>query len=91
MKTLSSQQRSALKAKAHSLNPVVLLGDKGLTEAVLAEIELALNSHELIKVKVPTQDRELKANWITQICEKTQAELIQQMGHIVTLYRPIEK
>ena len=87
MKTLTPQQKSALKAKAHSLKPVVLLGDKGLTEPVMAEIELALETHELIKIKIPGQDREIKENWIEQICEKSQSQLVQPLGNVVTLYR----
>ncbi len=91
MKTLTPQQKSALKAKAHSLKPVVLLGDKGLTEPVMTEIELALETHELIKIKIPGQDREIKENWIEQICEKSKSQLVQHLGHIVTLYRAVEK
>ena len=57
---LSTKQKQFLKGLAHNLKPVVLMGANGLTEAVLAEIEIALNHHELIKVKVATEDRETK-------------------------------
>jgi len=57
---LSTKQKQHLKGLAHPLKPVVLLGSNGLTEGVLAEIEQALEHHELIKVKIATEDRETK-------------------------------
>lgn len=57
---LSTKQKQHLKGLAHNLKPVVLMGANGLTEAVLAEIEIALDHHELIKVKVASEDRETK-------------------------------
>lgn len=57
---LSTKQKQHLKGLAHGLKPVVLMGANGLTEAVLAEIEIALNHHELIKVKIASEDRETK-------------------------------
>ena len=84
---MTPQERSEFKAKAHSLKPVVWVADKGLSETVMAEIENALTSHELIKVKISGQERELKAELINQICEKTQSALVQSLGHIATLYR----
>lgn len=85
---LDNKQKQFLRAHAHHLNPVVLLGQHGLTEAVMAEIELALTIHELIKVRVPGQDREDKKTIITEIVETTGAELVQTVGHIAILYRP---
>lgn len=79
--------KKALKSKAHALKPVILLGQHGLTPAVLAEIENALNTHELIKVKVPGVEREVRRQVVTQILEDTVAELVQIMGQIATLYR----
>ena len=58
--TLNKKQIQYLKGVAHSLKPIVLLGNNGLTEAVVAEIDYALNHHELIKVKIPTDDKEKK-------------------------------
>lgn len=88
---LSKKQILALKAQAHSLKPVVLLGGKGLTPAVINEINLALDHHELIKIRVPGEDRDERRAVITKICLETQAELIQVMGQVATLYRKLEE
>lgn len=85
---LTTKQKQFLRGEAHHLNPVVLLGQHGLTDAVMAEIDLALTTHELIKVRVPGQDREDKKTIIEQISETTGAELVQTVGHIAVLYRP---
>ena len=76
-----------LKAKAHSLNPVVMLGQHGLTEAVHAEIDNALTKHELIKIRVNAEDRTVRQQYIEQIVAQHQAELIQTIGHIMVIYR----
>lgn len=87
---LSNKQKQYLKGLAHSLKPVVLLGQHGLTEGVLAEIENALSHHELIKVKVATDDREMKQLIIDAIVRETEAINITKIGHIVVLFRPSE-
>ncbi len=86
MKLTQSQLRF-LRAQAHHLNPVVLLGQNGLTENVLTEIDGALEHHELIKVRVPGMDREQKHAVIQTISERTGSVLVQQLGHVATLYR----
>lgn len=88
--TLSKKQKQFLKGLAHPLKPVVLLGQNGLTEGVLAEIDNALNYHELIKVKVATDDREMKQLIIDAIVRETEAQAIAKIGHIVVLYRQSE-
>ncbi|ATD06815.1 MULTISPECIES: ribosome assembly RNA-binding protein YhbY [Pseudoalteromonas] len=88
--TLSNKQKQFLKGLAHSLNPVVLLGANGLTEGVMAEIEQNLNIHELIKVKVPTNDRETKKLIFEAIVRETNAHKVQTIGHIIVLYRQSE-
>lgn len=88
---LSNKQKQHLKGLAHSLKPVVLLGQNGLTEGVLAEIENALNHHELIKVKVATADREVKQLIIDAIVRETEAINVVKIGHIVVLFRPSEE
>ncbi|MGC8697080.1 MAG: ribosome assembly RNA-binding protein YhbY [Halothiobacillus sp.] len=85
---LTTKQKQFLRAQAHHLSPVVLLGQHGLTEAVMAEIELALGIHELIKVRIPGQDREDKKAMMQQIATTTQAELVQTVGHMAVFYRP---
>lgn len=83
MKAIDKKQ---LKSDAHSLNPVVMIGQAGLTDAVLAEIEVALDHHELIKIKIRAErdDRKLIGQ---KICEYTGAELIQSIGACAVIYR----
>lgn len=88
---LSNQAIKALKAEAHSKKPVVLIGQKGITESVIAEIDLALNHHELIKVKIAGQERADRQVIANEICEKTNASQIQIIGQILVLYRENEK
>lgn len=85
---LTTKQKQYLKGIAHSLKPVVLLGQHGLTEGVLAEIDSALQYHELIKVKVAAEDRETKQLIIAAIVRETGAAQVQAMGNMLTLYRP---
>ena len=87
---LSNKQKQHLKGLAHQLKPVVQLGQNGLTEGVLAEIENALSFHELIKVKVATDDREMKQLIIDAIVRETEAIYIAKIGHIVVLFRQSE-
>ncbi len=88
---LSNKQKQHLKGLAHHLNPIVLMGANGLTEAVLAEIEIALNYHELIKVKVVSEDRETKLLIVDAIVRETGAEKVQVIGKTLVLYRPSEQ
>jgi len=85
--SLNKKQLQHLKALAHDLKPVVLLGSNGLTEAVVAEIDSALNHHELIKVKIPTDDRETKGLIVDAICRETQAIKVQVIGKTLIAYR----
>ncbi|MUL17639.1 ribosome assembly RNA-binding protein YhbY [Aliivibrio fischeri] len=87
---LSTKQKQYLKGLAHNLKPVVLMGANGLTEAVVAEIEIALNHHELIKVKVASEDRDTKQLIVEAIIRETEAEKVQVIGKILVLYRPSE-
>lgn len=75
-----------LRAAAHNLNPVVMIGQAGLTAAVLAEIDSALNTHELIKIKIRAEKAE-RTQISRQICSDTGAELIQEIGQITVVYR----
>jgi len=79
-------QKKKLKAQAHALNPVVMIGQSGLTPAVLKEINLALDTHELIKIKIRAERDERNAI-SQQICTDTQAQLVQSIGQIAVLYR----
>ena len=84
---LSNQQKKSLKSHAHSLKPVVRLGQSGLSYSVLDESEIALNHHELIKVKITASDRDEKSQLITEIGEKTHSEIVQTIGFIAVFYR----
>ena len=84
---LTTKQRQFLKGLAHHLSPVVMLGGNGLTEGVLAEIDNALNHHELIKVKIAGADREVKQLIIDAIVRETNAVNVQTLGHVLVLYR----
>ncbi len=84
---LSTKQKQYLKGLAHSLKPVLQLGGNGLTEGVLAEIDNALSHHELIKVKVPTDDRDEKALIMDAIIRETGAVKVQVIGHVLVMYR----
>jgi len=79
--------KQTLKAKAHALKPVVLLGVKGLTDAVINEIDIALTVHELIKIKLTGQERDDRAPLVETICQRLRAERIQLIGTIAVLYR----
>lgn len=85
---LNNKQKQQLKSLAHPLKPIVLLGNNGLTEGVLAEIEQALIHHELIKVRVTTAERTAKALIANAIIRETKAHQIQLIGSILILYRP---
>lgn len=85
---LSTKQKQHLKGLAHNLKPVVLMGSNGLTEAVIAEIEIAINHHELIKIKVASEDRDTRTLTVDAIVRETKAEKVQVIGKTLVLYRP---
>jgi len=87
MPALSSSERKRLRRIGHELNPVVMLGSGGLSDNVVEEIRRALNDHELIKVKVAGEDRELRQTLIDSVIEVSQAEVVQQVGKIILLYK----
>ena len=84
---LTAASRKALKAKAHKLEPVVQIGAKGLTDEVVAEIERALNAHELIKVRAGSLERDERDAVLKEICGRTSAEQVQQVGKVFVIYR----
>lgn len=87
MDEISSARRRELRAEAHHLNPVVSVADKGLTPAVLAEIDRALTIHGLIKVRTYGQDRTIRANLMEDICRATGAAPVQLIGNLLVLWR----
>jgi len=87
MTILTNKQVRHLRSLAHDTKPVVIVGDKGLTQPVIDEIKNALETHELIKVKIRTDDRDERQTMIETILKKTNSEKIQRVGHIVTLFK----
>lgn len=87
---LSVKQRQYLKGLAHDLNPVVMIGDKGVTEAIIKEVITSLNAHEIIKIRVFGDDRQARIDMIDDLCNKTGACLVQHIGKLLVLYRPGE-
>jgi RNA-binding protein len=83
--------KQALKARAHHLKPVILLGTKGLTEAIIAETNNALITHELIKVKINGAEREDRQHISQVLCETLHAELVQSIGNTLVIYRKNEE
>jgi len=83
---LKASQKKNLRAKTHHLKPLVTVADKGLSETVIAEIERALNDHELIKVKLRS-DRETRQAWARSIAEQCKAELLQSIGQVACFYK----
>jgi RNA-binding protein len=84
---LTNPQKRYLRGLAHALRPVVLVGAKGVTPGVLAELEQALEQHELVKVKVAAEDREARDAAIAAFVEGAQASLVGRVGHVAVLYR----
>jgi len=87
MLQLSSIERRELRARAHSLNPVVSIAENGLTEAVLKEIDVNLNAHELIKIRVYGDSREDRIAHLEQICSELGATAVQHIGKLLVVYR----
>ena len=89
--TISNEDKKHLRRLGHKLNPVVTVAGKGLNENVQAEIDRALNDHELIKVKLAVGEREAKQAVSREICSQLKAELVQSIGHVILLYRKADK
>lgn len=87
---MNTSFKQALRAKAHHLKPVVLLGAKGLTPSVVEETEVAINAHELIKVKIGGVEKAERQEIARSLCEQLRAELVQMIGNIAIIYRKKE-
>ncbi|MCL5042993.1 MAG: ribosome assembly RNA-binding protein YhbY [Gammaproteobacteria bacterium] len=84
---LSSAQKKDLKRIAHHLKPVVLVSEQGASDGVVAELQRALNDHELIKIRINVSDREAKQALIAELCQQTGAELVQVIGKMAVLLK----
>ncbi len=89
--TLSSHQIRYFRSQAHSLKPVVMIGEKGLTDQVTYALEQALEDHELVKISIAGADREARRAITHALCQRSGAELIQLIGRVSVLYRPSQK
>ncbi len=84
---LTEPQRKLLRSLSHPRKPIVTIGRNGLTDSVLAELDKALEHHELVKVKVKIGDREERSAMVNALCERSGATLIQRVGFVATLFR----
>ena len=85
--SLPEEQKRELRGRGHALKPVVTIGGAGLNTAVLRELELSLEHHELMKIKITGADREARKQIIDQVCDNCHAALIQAVGHVALIYR----
>ena len=88
MKALTPAERRALRAQAHHLRPLIMIGEAGLTPAVIQAIDAALTSHELIKIRVLGNDRDGREMLIGKICAALDASPVQHIGRILVVFRP---
>ena len=87
---LTPAERKELKGRAHKLDPVVMIGAKGLTDEVVKEVDQALKAHELIKVRAPSLERAAREVAFQALCERTGAETVQHIGKVFVIYRKNE-
>ncbi|MGK0374723.1 MAG: RNA-binding protein [Arenicella sp.] len=89
--TLTGKQKNYLRGIAHNLNPVVMIGGKGLSDSVMNEIELALDQHELIKIKLPGNEKAEKVALLAQITSRSNSQPVQLIGRVGVIYRASDK
>ena len=87
---LTNNQKKYLRSLAHDLKPFVMIGQNGLSESVLAEIDSTMLKHELIKIKLRVDNRKEKQQILEKITESSHAELVQVIGGVLVIYRPFE-
>jgi RNA-binding protein len=87
---LTNNQKKYLRSLAHDLKPFVMIGQHGLSESVIAEIESTMLKHELIKIKLRVSDREEKQEVINKIIKLSKAEMVQVIGGVLVIYKPFE-
>jgi RNA-binding protein len=88
---LTNNQKKFLRSKGHALKPVVMVGQHGLSESVLAELESSMNKHELLKIKIRTEDKDEKQKMIDKIIEFSQSYLVQVIGNVMVIYRAFDE
>ena len=85
---LTNAQIRFLRGQAHDLKAMLQVGGKGISDALAAEVDGALEHHELIKIKVAADDRDTRDAMIAELAARTDAALVQRIGHVAVLYRP---
>jgi RNA-binding protein len=85
---LTPGQRARLKAKAHALEPVVQVGQAGVSDTVIAEVDRSLTAHGLIKVRLVGADRDTRDELAQMLSDRTQSAVVQQVGRVLVLWRP---
>ena len=88
---LTNNQKKHLRSLTHDLRPIVMVGQQGLSEAVLAELESTMTKHELLKIKVRTSNREEKQQIVDKILNFSKAALVQAIGGVLVIYRPFDE
>ena len=88
MLDITAAQRRSLRARAHALKPVVSISQKGLTDSVMKEIGVCLDSHELIKIRIYSDEREEREKLLSEICEHQKAAPVQHIGKLLVIWRP---
>ena len=91
MKKLTNNQKKFLRSRGHSLKPIVMVGQYGLSESVLAELEVTMTKHELLKIKIRADDKDDRQKMIDEIVKVTQAHLIQMIGNVMVIYRAFKE
>lgn len=91
MLEINAAQRRYLRAQAHKLTPIVMVGNAGLSEAVRKEVDKSLTFHELLKIKVANDDRGQRDAMMATLCEALNAAPVQHIGKILVVYRPAEE
>ncbi|MBC6906565.1 ribosome assembly RNA-binding protein YhbY [Saccharophagus sp. K07] len=89
--SISQETKKRFRTIGHGLKPVVTIAGKGLSDGVQAELERALEDHELIKVKLAIEDRDERKEVVAELCSVTGAELVQTIGKVVLIFRAARK
>jgi RNA-binding protein len=88
---LTNNQKKYLRSLAHDLKPVVMVGQHGLSDAVLAELQSSMEIHELLKIKVRAENREEKQQIIDKIVASSEAAIVQVIGGVLVIYKPFDE
>jgi RNA-binding protein len=87
-KSLTEKQKKHLRGLAHAREPIVMIGQSGLSPAITGELDTALGAHELVKVRVRVGDRDQRDGIFTELAQQTRSELVQRIGNVGVFYRP---